>query len=624
MIPGMSGERSRPMVLAQASLPTRRWLAFDRPRAVLEARRVEEVAEVVRRAAAAAEDGIWAAGFLAYEAAPAFDPAFVTRPPGALPLAWFGLFDESREVALDELPPGGALRLGEWTPALDAEAYARRVATIRRAIARGDTYQVNLTFPLRSSYAGDPWSLFRRLAVPPSPGHRAWVDLGGHQICSLSPELFFALDGDRVTARPMKGTARRGPTTAGDLAQRRWLAGSPKDRAENLMIVDMLRNDLGRVAEARSVATPRLFDVERYPTVFQMTSTVEARTRRGVPEILAALFPCASITGAPKVRTMELIAGLEDGPRGIYTGAIGYLGPGRRAELNVAIRTIHFDRDRGIAEYGTGGGVTWDSVAEDEYEECRVKSLAVTAPPGPAGLFETLLWDPANGGYWLLERHLDRLIDSAAYFEIPCGRQEAAAVLERCAATLERRRSRVRLDLSSRGTLSAFATVLDAERRPWRVALAEPAVDAGEPLLHHKTTSRGIYEAARDRARGADDVLLRNRAGELTEATRANLVLRKGDRWLTPAAACGLLPGTFRAELLARGLLEEARLKREDLETADEVWLINSLRGWIPIELVGVAATAAPSETPSPPWAAATPRPRTAPTRATAAGRSTR
>ncbi len=579
-------DRPRPTVLLQASSLTDRWLAFYRPRAILETRRLEEVAGIVARAAEAAEGGLWAAGFLTYEAAPAFDPALVTGRAGSLPLVWFGLFERPREVTLDELATGASLELGDWTPTLDPEAYARRITTIRQAIARGDTYQVNLSLRLRARYAGDPWSLFHRLASTRPNGHGAWVDLGEHQLCSVSPELFFALDGNQLTARPMKGTARRGPTTATDLERLRWLGASAKNRAENLMIVDMVRNDLGRVAQPGSVETPRLFEIERYPTVFQMTSTVEARTSRGIPEIRAALYPAASITGAPKVSTMQLIAELEDDPRGSYTGAIGYLGPQRRAELNVAIRTVHFDRRRQLAEYGTGGGVVWDSVVEDEHEECRTKALAVTAPHGPVTLFETLLWDPEGGGYWLLERHLDRLLDSAYYFDIPCERVEALRTLERCAATLERRPLRVRLELDARGALSTAASPLNVVRRPWRVALAEEPVDAGEPLLHHKTTSREVYERARERVPDADDVLLRNRAGEITESTVANLALRQGSRWLTPSAECGLLPGTFRAELLARGLLEEARLRRGDLETADEIWLINSLRGWIPTELI--------------------------------------
>jgi para-aminobenzoate synthetase/4-amino-4-deoxychorismate lyase len=568
-------DRLPPTLLLQASSAANRWLAFEQPLAILAAHRLEEVTEVVARATEAARQGLWAAGFLTYEAAPAFDPAFVTRAAGALPLVWFGLFEKPRRVALEELPfTGASPRHAEWQPTLGARKFAHRVERVHAAVARGDTYQVNLTFRLRSRGVDDAWPLFRRLAAGRARGHGAWVDLGEHQLCSVSPELFFSLDGERLTARPMKGTARRGPTTATDRAQVRRLAASPKNRAENLMIVDMVRNDLGRVARPGSVETLRLFEVERHPGVLQMTSTVSARTRAGLPEILAALFPCASITGAPKVRTMELIAELEDDPRGIYTGAIGYLAPGRRAEFNVAIRTLHLDRQRGVAEYGTGAGVVWDSVAAQEYEECRIKAWVVTEPGGPVTLFETLLWDSAAGGYWLLDRHLDRLLDSAFYFGLPCDREEVLAELERCVGELAPGRWRVRLELAAPGGPEAVASPLDEVSAPWRVALAAAPVDAGEPLLHHKTTDRTVYDQARALAPDVDDVLLYNREGELTESTVANLVLRRAGRWVTPAAECGLLPGTLRAELLARGVLEEARLRREDLAAADEVWLI--------------------------------------------------
>ncbi|GAB4435534.1 MAG: hypothetical protein Kow0031_17270 [Anaerolineae bacterium] len=358
----------------------RQWLQFKNPVEVIA---VDDVA-AVRPALARVEDaverrGLTAAGFLAYEAAPAFDPAFRVRPQSALPLLWFGLYRQP-EPAPPPTPNGQNHTLGQFTPAISADAYHRAIAQIKQHIAAGETYQVNYTMRLRTSFSGQPWSLFARLAGAQRGQLAAFVDTGRFALCSASPELFFDRDGDWLTARPMKGTAPRGDTPAEDDRLANWLHNSTKNRAENVMIVDMIRNDLSRFAELGSVRVPRLFQIERYPTVLQMTSTITARSDRPLAEIMAALFPCASITGAPKVRTMEIIAALEPEPRGIYTGAIGFMAPGRQAQFNVAIRTVAIDRQSGLAEYGVGGGIVWDSDPEQEYEECQIKARVLSHP----------------------------------------------------------------------------------------------------------------------------------------------------------------------------------------------------------------------------------------------------
>ena len=309
------------------------------------------------------------AGYLAYEAAAAFGLR-VREAPDEPPLAWFGVYDPPTSVELD-LPPGtGSLPAPRVS--LDAAHYAGAVARIQELIARGDTYQVNFTFPLETDLGEDPWRLFQRLvAVQPVP-YAAYLDLGRFVLASASPELFFEREGPLLRTRPMKGTAPRGKDLEDDARKAEALRASAKDRAENLMIVDMLRNDLGRVAETGSVRVPALFEVERHPTLLQMTSSVEARSEAPLSRIFEALFPCASVTGAPKVRTMEIIAELEQEPRGVYTGALGWAGSGR-ACFSVAIRTAVADRERRRVRYSVGSGVVADSRADDEYAECLLK-----------------------------------------------------------------------------------------------------------------------------------------------------------------------------------------------------------------------------------------------------------
>ncbi|MBX7250885.1 MAG: aminodeoxychorismate synthase component I [Candidatus Promineofilum sp.] len=403
-----------------------RWQRFSDAARIVVAWTAAEVAPALRAVEAAVDgEGLFAAGYLAYEAAAAF--GLSAHPPAAdgPPLLWFGLFRRREEVGPPAQSP--AHRFGPWQAPLDFPAYAAALDAIKAAIARGDTYQANYTFPLRADFDGDPWALFAALSAAQWADYGAYLDLGRFVICSASPELFFHLDGDRILSRPMKGTAPRGLTTAGDRAQIDWLRRSEKNRAENVMIVDMIRNDLGRVAQVGSVAVPDLFAVERYPTLLQMTSTVTARTDAALSDILAAAFPCASITGAPKKRTMELLRVLESQPRGVYTGAIGAILPGRRAQFNVAIRTVVLDRARGAAVYGVGSGIVWDSDAAAEFEECRLKTRVLSVPPArPFRLLESLCWTPA-AGYALREAHLRRLADSAEYFGYPLALAAVAA-----------------------------------------------------------------------------------------------------------------------------------------------------------------------------------------------------
>ena len=563
-----------------------RWLRFQNPVAVVSAERLDDVLPRLREVEQAVEDRrLHAAGWIAYEAAPAFDPALVVRPPGALPLLWFGLYDEPEPY---ELPPAAVALPDGWLADLRPAAYETAFAEIKRRIRAGDTYQVNFTHRLvRAAGELDPWQVFLTLVHAQRAPFGAYVAVGPWRLCSASPELFFRRDGSRLESRPMKGTAPRGASAARDRARAAALAASEKDRAENLMIVDMVRNDFGRVARPGTVQAPALCWLEKYPTVWQLVSTVVAETDASVADVFAAAFPPASVTGAPKARTMALIAALETAPRGIYTGAIGHLAPGRRAQFNVAIRTLQLDLRARRAEYGVGGGIVWDSDCAAEQAECRAKARILSAPPRPPfELLETMLWTPADG-IRLLELHLARLRASADYFDFPCDLARVRAAIETLARTFSPAPQRLRLLLAEDGTPTLQSAPLAplASGPFFRVALARRPVERNDVFLHHKTTQRRVYEEAKADFPDRDDVILFNADDEATESTIANLAVEIDGALCTPPAECGLLPGVARAELLARGVLRERRIARAELRAAARVFLLNSVRGLFPVAL---------------------------------------
>ncbi len=553
------------------------WRLFRDPLRVIETHTPGRVAAVLDEAEGAARDrALYAVGFVAYEAGAAFGLTGHPATPG-LPLARFALYDPAAVRHIDAAPAGGPWTIGALAPSLDRAAFGAALDRIHRAIAEGDTYQVNFTFRLRAAFDGDPLGLFADLAAAQQGGYAAFLRAGRHTVCSASPELFFELVGRDVTARPMKGTARRGRTGEEDRAASAALAASAKERAENVMIVDMVRNDLGRVADVGSVEVPALFTLERYPTLWQMTSTVTARAGAPLSRLFEAAFPSASVTGAPKVRTMALIRDLEPGPRGVYTGAIGVIDPGGRARFNVAIRTAVVDHETGLVDFGVGSGVVWDSVPEREYEECLLKGAVLGRRPRAFDLLETLRWSPADG-YVLLARHLARMAASADYFGRPFDESRARDALARAAAGAASP-LRVRLLVAPAGGVRVDTSPLDPPPdAPATLAIAESPIDPSDTFLFHKTTAREVYD--RLRRPGADDTVLWNPAGEATETTVANLVVALGGRKVTPPVSAGLLAGTFRAELLARGEIVEAPVPLEALRGASGVWLINSVRGW--------------------------------------------
>jgi len=532
--------------------------------------------------------GLHAAGFVSYEAAPAFDRALAVREAPGFPLLWFGLFLTVETISMPSHRRTRKKVSAPWQPSVTVDHYAAVIGRLRNAIAAGETYQVNYTFRLRQPAERDPWELFQDLVAVQPSAYAAYVDIGSFAVCSASPELFFELEGQRIVSRPMKGTIARGRWYEEDLALARRLATSAKNRAENAMIVDMMRNDLGRIARIGSVQVSDLFRVERYPTLWQMTSCVSAETGATLARIFAALFPCASITGAPKPSTMRIIARNETEPRRVYTGSIGRISPGRRAQFNVAIRTVLIDKALGEAEYGVGGGIVWDSTPQGEYDECLLKAKILGAAQAEFSLLESLLWTPRDGYLFLIE-HLRRLQESTEYFAFPRCDEKAATELAALAADLPAVPHYVRLLVARDGNVSCEAEPIHEGDvpDPIRLELAAEPIDTADPFLYHKTTHREMYAAAMAGCRHGDDVLLFNRLGEVTETGRGNFVVRCGNDLWTPPVSCGLLAGTYRARLLAEGKIRERVVPLEMLPQCDELLFINSVRLWRKARIVG-------------------------------------
>jgi para-aminobenzoate synthetase / 4-amino-4-deoxychorismate lyase len=563
------------------------------PVGVVEAHRPDEVPGAVEAAASAAARGLWAGGFVSYEGAPGLNADLVVHerptegPLARLPLAWFAMFEGREAVAAPEpplqLPPVPSE--SPWRPSVSRDRFEERVRRIRELIAAGDTYQVNYTIRLHAQVAGAERGLYRDLCLAQRGGYAAYINTGRSRVLSASPELFFRIDGDRITTRPMKGTAPRGRWLEEDEANLERLIASAKERAENAMIVDLLRNDLGRISRPGSVRVESMFDPERYETVWQLTSTISSELVPGASllDVFGSLFPSGSVTGAPKVRTMQLIASLEDSPRGVYCGAVGYLAPSGSGEpsanFNVAIRTVVLDADSGTAEYGVGGGVTHDSSPEGEYAEVLAKSRVLTAVRPAFALFETLVHIPGEG-FRHLQEHLGRLSSSARYFGFACDGDEILTALDGAVSGAVEP-VRVRLTLARDGALETeVRPVPPAGDGPVRVALDDEPVDPNDAWLFHKTTNRTRYDRRRSKRPDAEDVVLVNTRGEVTESTIANLAARIGGAWVTPPRDSGLLGGTYREVLLREGRLAERSITVAELVAAEEIALVSSVRGW--------------------------------------------
>ncbi|MDO8720326.1 MAG: aminodeoxychorismate synthase component I [Polaromonas sp.] len=566
--------------------------AFGAPRAVLVAHALAEVRPLLDAVQAAAREGRWCVGYVRYEAAPAFDAALAVHAPDG-PLAWFAVYDQALPWPDDAHAPASAAKV-QWNETCLRPAFGAAMDQIQRAIAAGELYQVNFTAPLLGQWVGQPpdgaaEALFAALQRAQPGGYAAFIDAGSEQLLSVSPELFFdwrdGSEDGQILARPMKGTAARGATPEMDAAQAQALRASPKERAENVMIVDLLRNDISRIAEPFSVQVPALFHTEALPTVWQMTSDVQARTRPGttLADVFAALFPCGSVTGAPKVRAMQTIRRLEPQPRGLYCGAIGVVRPGAqgqgiRATFNVPIRTVTVQAGR--LRCGIGSGITSGAVPDAEWQEWRNKRQFLERASQPFDLLETLALQ--EGQLRHAAEHLQRLASAAAHFGTPWDVARVQHCLNERVQAHPQGWWRVRLLLDAQGHASAQAFAMEPSPTRVRLQLADrPLMEAHGEFVRFKTTRRSHYDAFIPVEPGVFDTVLWNEEGEITECTRGNVAMRINGRWVTPPLACGLLPGVGRALALQGGRLTERVVRVDEVARVQDWAFLNSLRGWI-------------------------------------------
>lgn len=600
-------ELSRPGSLwFESTSPDARYgdsLLFTDPLEILTLLSGEDILAWFARLESWLDRGYALAGWLGYEAGYLLDAALAGcawPDDGRTLLGWFGVYRSPEHVgrerieSADELAAAREYGVSRFSFELSEAEYCRKIERLREEIAAGNIYQANFTGRCRFTFDGSPEALYVAMKRrQPSPWS-AMLNTGDRLVLSFSPELFFVREGERIETMPMKGTAPRRERPDEDFAEKAGLAKCEKNRAENLMIVDLLRNDLGRVCTTGSVRAVGLFETQTYPTLHQMVSTIrgELRPATRLFELFRALFPCGSVTGAPKVRAMQLIGELERSSRGVYTGAVGFMLPGGRTAFNVAIRTIELQGRRGV--YGTGSGIVWDSDPHAEYRECMLKTaiLSGLASPSPQpGIFETLQW---NGWeYLLLDDHLDRLSASARALDIDYDGSIVIDALDAKARELREcgGRHRVRLSLDRDGgvTVEPEPFALDLSGKPVRVCVARERVDSRDPLLHHKTTARERYDSAlrEAMANGFGEALFLNERGELTEGAISNVLLRLDGRWFTPPESVGLLNGVFRRYLLrTRPWIRQKALTLDDLRRADIVLICNSLRGMRRAEVI--------------------------------------
>ncbi|MFD1949302.1 aminodeoxychorismate synthase component I [Sphingomonas arantia] len=578
-----------PFVLIDDQRPDGHATLYRDPVRVVQADTAANIPILLDALRQARADGLHAVGYLAYGAGAALEPRLATAGNAGMPLGWFGLFAAGEPVtAADWLPDPAGAATGPVVPRIAFPDYAAAFEQVQAAIASGDIYQANLTFPADIRVAGDPRALYARLRAAAGGGWGALVWDGARHLLSCSPELFFTVAGDQLTARPMKGTATRDPDPARDAAAARDLATDPKQRAENLMIVDLLRNDMARVAVAGSVGVPDLFTVETYPTIHQLTSTVTATLAPGrdAVDVLAATFPCGSVTGAPKIRAMEIIAAVEPWPRGVYTGSIGSIAPDGDAAFNVAIRTLRIDAGTATATMGLGSGIVADSNVGAEWAEAQAKARFVGTGARPFDLIETMRFDPLEG-LCNLDLHMARLERSCAALGFAFDRHDVRNELQ--AATFPLRADmRVRLMMARSGAVSIVATPLPpAPVEPVNIAIVPLPVDARDFRLAHKTSDRKFYDATRAAA-GTWEVLFEAPDGRLTEGSFTSLFVPSANGPLrTPAPDGGLLPGVLCARLLADGRAVTADLTREDL--GNGFFVGNAVRGLIVARLAPTA-----------------------------------
>ena len=563
------------------------WRIFSSPKEVLYSKNLHEVKTILDKLESKInENNDIAVGFLTYESAPAFDPAYRVNKESKLPLICFGLFEGFKETQILDNSEIITNKIYNWKIETSPSEYKKNFDYIKNQIELGYTYQINYTLRSHSESIQNPYEFFLEKAKN-SP-FAAYIETDENIIISASPELFFSLENKRLFCKPMKGTSRRGKTSEEDLILMDALRASKKNKAENIMITDMLRNDMGRISEPGSVKVSSKYDIEKYSTVWQMTSSVESETTASITEIFQALYPCASVTGAPKIASMDIISRIEELPRGIYTGAIGYIAPNREAEFSVPIRTVVSDKNKNCAVYGTGGGIVWDSVWESEWDECLTKSKVLSVKDSSDfELFETMKWD-TDSGVFLEEYHFNRLKDSASYFDFKFCDVRGKEIIDETMRNISNNLCVIRLFVNAKGGIRIETSEVPVfiKNQKYTVSLAKNPIQSENIFLYHKTTQREVYENAEGENLHSDDVILWNEEGNLTESTIANIILNIEGNWVTPSTNCGLLRGVYRESMLENGLIEERKIHKSEIADLSEITLINSVRGEFKAKLI--------------------------------------
>jgi para-aminobenzoate synthetase / 4-amino-4-deoxychorismate lyase len=567
---------------------------FTKPIEVISCWRPDEVKSSLNKIEKMLNNGFFAVGFISYEAGFAFEPIFGQVKAYDFPFLWFGIFEkpltfDHKHIEFQENTPPREYSIEDIKANISEKEYTDSVKNIKRYIEKGYTYQVNRTFKLDFSFKGCPQDIYFGLKNKQSVSYSSLIRFGKRYILSYSPELFFRKKQDQIQVKPMKGTIERGMFDGEDAKNADILCNCQKNKSENIMIVDLLRNDLGRIAVPGTVKTTKCFEVEKYESLFQMTSTVEAGLRQGVSlfDLFKAVFPSGSVTGAPKIRTMQIIDEIEKSPRFVYTGAIGFITPKKDSVFNVAIRTLILNSDTHKGEMGIGSGIVYDSEPRKEYEECLLKAKFLTEKYGEFKLIETMLWEPANG-YVFMELHMQRLLESTNYFNYKYSRNDIIKHLKKISKDFNsQQKYRVKLLLGKKGNMETSYSSIDMDIALNSITISSRRTDSSDKWLYHKTTNRRLYDSEHSKYRklGFFDVIFQNEKGQITEGAIANIFIKKAGIYYTPPIECGVLKGVYRSYLLNQKKLKvkEKIIYPEDLLKADNIIMTNAVRGIVKV-----------------------------------------
>ena len=570
---------------------------FNKPARIVSCYKPEGIKDTCFELEHFLSQGYYAAGFISYEAGFSFEDTLKRLGMDSkFPLLWFGIYRNplifSHREKINLFSPRDLLyNLKNLRPDISRKRYIANIEKIKDFIRKGDTYQVNYTFKYKFNFSGSLSGLYEDLKKKQSVSYSAVIKTDDFSILSLSPELFFRKNKNYLEVRPMKGTFDRGRDVGEDRYNMKALKESLKNRSENLMIVDLLRNDLGRISRCGTVKTENLFKVERYETLLQMISVVKSRMKRDIRiyDLLESIFPSGSVTGAPKISTMKIIDSLEKERRRIYTGNIGFFAPDGKAVFNVAIRTLLIDNKTGSGEMGVGSGIVYDSEPYKEFEECKLKADFIRRKEKDFKLIETIRWQPGKG-YFLLRKHLDRLSLSAQYFDFKCDKRYIGKRIK----DMERQFKdghdyKLRVLLGRDGKIESSFSRIDGKIDFAKIRFSEKKTSTRDIFLYHKTTNRDLYDREHKKweKKGYFDIIFTNEKNQITEGAISNIIIKKTRYYYTPPLECGLLNGVYRRYLFKRGelLLKEKILYKKDIESADEVYMVNSVRGMLKVRL---------------------------------------